>query len=133
MQLSKLLTAILVSSFITLPLVGTAHDFTSDHQVTNWRSEIAITVEDLFDEISYEAYDIWTGDDGEECNANVWNVEITKYHSPTSFEFSFIAEQDYEFSWACIAGEFFCSGKVDVVLNGRSSGSHKISSKIECE
>jgi hypothetical protein len=124
----------LVMASLTLLLTNiSAHDFSDEHTVSNWRDEIIITVEDLHDEISYEAYDIWTGDDGEECDARVWDVAITKYNSPTSFEFSFSAEQEYEYNWACMSGEFLCSGKVDVIPNGRSNGHHKISSKIDCE
>ena len=76
---------------LLLPLNSFSHDFASEHKVENWRDEIPVTVEDIHDLIWEEAWEVFTGDDGEECDAEVWGIKIDKFYSPNHFELSFVA------------------------------------------
>ena len=98
--------------FVSLTI--NAHDFSQDHKIENWRKDIPISVEDIHDLIWEEAWEVFTGDDGEECDAQIWGIKIVQYFSLHHFEISFRAQQDFERNIACTSNEIVCSGTVRI-------------------
>lgn len=70
-----------------------------------------ITAENVLEMIYEEAWEVYTGDDGKECNSSVSDFVYFAGTADSHFKIEFYADQNGEYDYGCLVGVFPCKAK----------------------
>lgn len=73
-----------------------------------------LTADTVLEMIYEEAWEVYTGDDGKECNSTTMNYSYTP-NNKTSFKVAFEADQNGEYDYGCLVGVYPCSARFKLI------------------
>ena len=100
-----------MKTLISLILLTSLQSFANE--IENYdRSDLS--PKEVIEMIYKEAWEVYTGDDGKECNSSTFDYKYLENDKANTFSIIFNADQNGEYDYGCLVGVFPCQATFNI-------------------